>query len=122
MIPAKQRVFYFKRIMSSKLLKQITSVANLIDETKAYLKEIEQIKTGANPFGIVIRISGPNGNESQTVLYEFNKYVLILPKGDKQHARMYGNWEEALYASKQLLVAYVTNQKEPHMSICQYNL
>jgi uncharacterized RmlC-like cupin family protein len=108
--------------MSSKQLKQITSVANLIAESKEYLKEIGQIKSGGLPFGIVIRISDPDGNESQTIIYELNKYILILPKGERQHARMYGNWEEALYASQQLLVAYATNQKEHHVSICQYNL
>ena len=108
--------------MSSKQQKQITSVANLIAESKEYLKEIGQIKSGTFPFGIVIKISDLNGKESETIIYELNKYVLILPKGDKLHARMYGNWEEALYASQQLLITSVTSQKEPHVSICQYML
>ena len=55
--------------MSSKQQKQITSVANLIAESKAYLREIGQIKSGTIPFGIVIKISDLNGEKFETIIY-----------------------------------------------------
>jgi len=93
---------------------------NLIEESKAYLKSLEQEKQPANSMGIVISTLGHDGKDSQTILYEVNTYILIVPKGDRQHAQIYGNWEEALYASKRFLLAEAALQKELRLSIGRY--
>jgi hypothetical protein len=72
--------------------------------------------------GIVISTLDRNGNNNQTILYEINTYILIVPKGDMQHAQVYGNWEEALYASKRFLLADMALQNDPVVSIENYYL
>lgn len=105
--------------MDTQQLIQITSIDTLIDESKAFLKNIEQLKHAGN-LGIIIHTHDERGNKNQTILYKNDNYVLIVPKGDKQKALLYGDWEEALYASKKLLLASLASQPLLQISIAQY--
>ena len=106
--------------MNTQNLKQITSIENLIDESKAFLKNIEHPEQQTQRLGIIIQTFDGNGINNHAILYKQNNYILIVPKGDQQHARMYGNWEEALYASKMLLLANLASQQMLQVSIGQY--
>jgi hypothetical protein len=106
--------------MNNQTKTYISCLENLIEESKAYLKALEQAKSNTNPVGIIISTQDGDGNDNQTILYEVNTYILIVPRGDRQHAQIYGNWEEALYASKRFLLAEASLQKELRLSIGRY--
>ena len=49
---------------------------------------------------IIVRASDAEGNENNVTIYQESKYVFVAPEGKKQQALMYGNWEEALHATR----------------------
>jgi hypothetical protein len=103
--------------MTNQNITQISGLENLIDESKAFLKTIK--KQASSPVRIVIRTLDGQGNDHHTLLYEENAYILIAPRGDLQHARIYGTWEDALYASKQLFARKLGLQEAVEVSIGQ---
>lgn len=102
--------------MNTKSIKHISSIENLIEDSKMFLKQMNQV----NPYGIIIRTRNAEGKDNSTILFKQQKYVLIVPQGIQRRAFLYGNWEEALYASKRLLSLNNTLQDNIEVSIDQY--
>jgi hypothetical protein len=95
--------------------KLISSIENLLEESKLFLEQVNP----KDPYGIIIRIHD-QGEDNYAIFFKHNNYVLIIPKGNHKRALMYGNWEEALLASKRFLFA---NLASPNLqvSIGQYS-
>lgn len=87
-------------------IKNISSIENLLEESKVFLQEINQTE----PHGIIIRIHDIQGEDNYAIFFRHNNYVLIIPKGNHKRALMYGNWDEALLASKRFLFTNLSTQ------------
>ncbi|MEK7571420.1 MAG: hypothetical protein AAB553_04030 [Patescibacteria group bacterium] len=100
---------------------QIQNIENFYKESKQFLKKIKgELQAAGNetPCGIVLNAADTKGKDKKAVLYEQYIYVILMPDGQKENALLYGNWDEALYASKKLLTNNLT--KDPQVSIQQY--
>lgn len=72
-----------------------------IDEIPKQGKEVlKQYQTK----GLVTRATNGDGLNRHTVLYEKDKFVIIVPNGEEEKALLYGNWDAALHATKQIIV------------------
>ncbi len=79
----------------------ISCLENLVAESKQFLQEIYTLTSKANQkIGIIVHVSDTTGNKNRVLLYQENEYVFLLPEGKRQNALMYGNWDEALHATK----------------------
>lgn len=112
-----------KHTKSSELVQtvNISCIDNLVLESKKLLEAVHTLhkKIGSNKkrLDIIVRTSDKKGNKKHILLYQKNKYIILVPEGKKQHALMYGTWEEALHATKRRLV---TEVKELRVFIDQY--
>jgi hypothetical protein len=104
--------------MNKSNIKQISNIENLIEESKIFLNQLNQQVT---PYGIVIYTIDLEGKNNHTILYKRDNYIFIITEESQKRTFMYGNWEEALYASKRLLMTVLALQKDPKVSIGQYS-
>jgi hypothetical protein len=107
--------------MNIQKITQITTIENLILESRAILKNIDRIECLRSNFGIVIHPLHGEEKDNHTIVFKKRKYILIVPKGEKLRSFMYGSCEEALYASKRFLLANPTLQRELTISIDEYS-
>jgi hypothetical protein len=96
---------------------QITNLENLILESRTILSNVDKIENQQSKFGITIHPLHGNEKGNYTIKYKDRKYILIIPKGKKYRAFMYGSCEEALYASKRFLLTTSAAQAELRVSI-----
>jgi len=94
----------------------ISCIENLVHESQKFLQEITSL--GA----VVLRIADNEGNKNHTLLYQDQAYVYVVPQAEEQNALIYGNWEEALHASKRLTAAGLNLQNQPHIVIEHHSL
>jgi hypothetical protein len=102
-----------------------TYLAEIIPQTKTFLKKIEAMYDEAGmknlyPLGVMMRAADEDGNYGCSLLYEKGRYVVMIPNGEAENARVYGNWEEALVNSKRILSAAMETQKEPRVVVSRY--
>lgn len=102
-----------------------TYLAEVIPQTNAFLKKIESWYEEAGlrnsyPLGVMLRASDEDGNYGASLMYEKGRYVVMIPNGEVDNARVYGNWEEALVTSKRLLTEAMMPQKEPRVVVSRY--
>jgi hypothetical protein len=71
----------------------ITCIDNLVVESQRLLSELHPVK-------IIVRAQDAQGNKNNVTLHQESQYVFMTPHDDKQHRLLYGNWEEALHATK----------------------
>ncbi len=77
----------------------ISCIDNLIMESQKILEQTHPVK-------IVVRTSDAEGKENNVTLYQKQKYVLLTPENDEKRSLLYGNWEEALQATKRKIGLY----------------
>lgn len=89
-----------------------------IDHIPAQGKEL--LKTQDHTKGLITRVTNEDGFNRHTLLYEQDKFVIIVPNGEKENALLYGDWDAALHASKQILVGESPLQQNLTVSIASY--
>ena len=62
--------------------------------------ESQKILRQTHPIKLVVRASDAEGKKNNVTLYQKQKYVLLTPEDDEKRSLFYGNWEEALQATK----------------------
>ena len=96
---------------------QISKLENLILESRAILNNVDKNENHQSKFGITIHPLHGDEKDNHTIIYKGNKFILIVPNGNRLRSFMYGSCEEALYASKRFLLATPTAQMELRLSI-----
>lgn len=100
----------------------ISCLENIIQESKDFLQMLTK-KTGTSrtKVAFTIRAITQDGFDKYAVLYKRNNFVLVIPEGRKQDTLLYGNWDEALYASKRIITDGLKDS-QPTLSIQQQNV
>lgn len=96
----------------------INNINDIVDESKQFVQEIALSKN-MQSVKVMLVASDEIGNIHSATLYEQEAYVIVIPHGKKRKALMYGNWDEALRASQQILLATIDIQKSPKVIINQ---
>jgi len=97
-------------------------IDNLVSESKQFLNKIRSAeRDNLNPSGIRIQVSNEAGEKHNTLIYEQQVYVVVVPHGQKDKALLYGNWDEAIHASKQLLITELSLQKNHSITLSSYS-
>ena len=71
----------------------ITCIDNLVVESQKLLSELHPVK-------IVVRAQDAEGNKNNVTLHQESRYVFVTPEDNEQQRLLYGNWKEALHATK----------------------
>lgn len=95
-------------------------IDNLVSESKHFLQKIRSIQNNTKPTGIKIQIMNNDTQDNHTLIYEQHVYVVVVPKGKKENALLYGNWEEAIRASHRMLIEEHHGQKH-HITLTPYS-
>ena len=93
----------------------ISCLENLVHEAKQLVNTVNPLQSV-----VVVRAADINGNSKYTHLYQGDAYVYVAPQGETEKALLYGNWEEALHASKRILKTSI-NSEQPTISIDHYH-
>jgi hypothetical protein len=103
----------------------VSHIDNIVEKGKELLKKIVAIYDQAGvlneyPLGLMLRASDEDGNYGCVRVYEKNKFITLVPNGDTEHAKIYGNWDEALIAAQSALNATIDAHKESRIVIDRY--
>lgn len=98
-------------------------IDNLVSESKQFLHKIQSAQSGdIKSSGIRIQFSNKAGEKHNTFIYEQQVYVVVVPHGQKDKALLYGNWDEAIHASKRLLITELSFlQKDHKITLSSYS-
>ncbi len=104
---------------------KITYLQDVAAVSKKFLIQIEEMydKAGLKnyyPLGVMLRASDEDGNYGCSLAYERGGFIIVVPNGDMENAKLYGNWDEALASSERILDAAMDQEKEPRVVISRY--
>jgi len=84
-----------------------------VQKTKEFLKNVAK----NSPLGITLQTTD---NDVHAVVYEAERFVIVVPGGTKESAKLYGNWNEALLYTQRLLKEKCHAQNITHLVLTQY--
>lgn len=100
----------------------IIYIDNLVNDSKKFLHKLRSTQEDeTQPSGLKIQFLNKAGEKHNTLIYEQQVYVVVVPHGEKEEALLYGNWDEALKASQKLLYTELSSQKGHHLTVTAYN-
>ena len=112
---------------SDKTASVIVDEKEVVEKTKEFLEKIakEHKKTTVNvyyPLGVVLKATDEKEEQeyAYAVAYEKEKFVIVVPNGTAESAKLYGNWNEALTCAKKILAEKHSPDKKIRIIVDQY--
>lgn len=87
-------------VLSMKNTLLIIAKEEFVEKTKEFLTTFTQKSRS-------LRIGLSNTNKQYAFAYEREQFIIVVPQGNQSSAKLYGNWDEALFSLKRTL------EKEP---------
>ncbi|HZE87179.1 MAG TPA: hypothetical protein VE090_03140 [Methylomirabilota bacterium] len=90
----------------------------LVQQTRKFL---QGLTSTSNPVGVVLKTENDNQNYNYVVAYEQDEFIIVMPNGTDETAKLYGNWDEALICIQRAVNGQENAAQKTQIVLTQYS-
>ncbi len=84
---------------------------NIIIAKEEFVEKTKELLTAFKQKSPSLHIGLSNTNKQYAFAYEREQFIIVVPQGNQTAAKLYGNWDEALFSLKRTLEKEPTSAK-----------